>query len=101
MKIADNSVVTFHYELKDDQGNDMYVMYCGANAPKGITNNFGVVWVGEDGPTHHGVFDLTYLRMIPGMVVMAPADEDELAGSITHGDENQAGKEDVGQQTRS
>jgi 1-deoxy-D-xylulose-5-phosphate synthase len=34
--------------------------------------------VGEDGPTHHGVFDLTYLRMVPGMVVMAPADEDEL-----------------------
>jgi len=34
--------------------------------------------VGEDGPTHHGVFDLTYLRMIPGMVVMAPRDEDQL-----------------------
>jgi len=34
--------------------------------------------VGEDGPTHHGVFDLTFLRMVPGMVVMAPADEDEL-----------------------
>jgi 1-deoxy-D-xylulose-5-phosphate synthase len=34
--------------------------------------------VGEDGPTHHGVFDLTYLRMVPGMVVMAPADEQEL-----------------------
>ncbi len=34
--------------------------------------------VGADGPTHHGVFDLTYLRMIPGMVVMAPKDESEL-----------------------
>jgi 1-deoxy-D-xylulose-5-phosphate synthase len=34
--------------------------------------------VGEDGPTHHGVFDLTYLRMVPGMVVMAPRDEDQL-----------------------
>lgn len=34
--------------------------------------------VGEDGPTHHGVFDLTYLRMIPGLVIMAPADEQEL-----------------------
>ena len=34
--------------------------------------------VGEDGPTHHGVFDLTYLRMVPGMVVMAPRDENEL-----------------------
>jgi 1-deoxy-D-xylulose-5-phosphate synthase len=34
--------------------------------------------VGEDGPTHHGVFDFTYLRMVPGMVVMAPRDEDQL-----------------------
>jgi 1-deoxy-D-xylulose-5-phosphate synthase len=34
--------------------------------------------VGDDGPTHHGVFDLSYLRMIPGMVVMAPRDEAEL-----------------------
>ncbi|MDD3642075.1 MAG: 1-deoxy-D-xylulose-5-phosphate synthase [Candidatus Krumholzibacteria bacterium] len=34
--------------------------------------------VGEDGPTHHGTFDLSYLGMIPGMVVMAPADECEL-----------------------
>ncbi|MEO0080388.1 MAG: transketolase C-terminal domain-containing protein, partial [candidate division WOR-3 bacterium] len=34
--------------------------------------------VGEDGPTHHGNFDLTYLTMIPRMVVMAPSDEEEL-----------------------
>ena len=34
--------------------------------------------VGADGPTHHGVFDITYLRMIPGMVIMAPKDEAEL-----------------------
>ena len=34
--------------------------------------------VGEDGPTHHGVFDLSYLRQIPNMVVMAPKDENEL-----------------------
>lgn len=34
--------------------------------------------VGDDGPTHHGVFDLTFLRMIPNMVVMAPKDENEL-----------------------
>lgn len=34
--------------------------------------------VGEDGPTHHGVFDFAYLRHIPNMVVMAPKDEDEL-----------------------
>ncbi len=34
--------------------------------------------VGADGPTHHGSFDLTYLRLIPGMVLMAPKDESEL-----------------------
>ncbi len=34
--------------------------------------------VGDDGPTHHGVFDLAYLRIIPNFVVMAPKDEDEL-----------------------
>ncbi len=34
--------------------------------------------VGADGPTHHGVLDLGYLRMIQGMVVMAPKDEQEL-----------------------
>ena len=33
---------------------------------------------GSDGPTHHGVFDYSYLRMIPYMTVMAPADENEL-----------------------
>jgi 1-deoxy-D-xylulose-5-phosphate synthase len=34
--------------------------------------------VGEDGPTHHGMFDLSYLRSIPNMVLMAPKDENEL-----------------------
>jgi 1-deoxy-D-xylulose-5-phosphate synthase len=34
--------------------------------------------VGEDGPTHHGLFDLTYLRSLPNMTVMAPKDENEL-----------------------
>lgn len=34
--------------------------------------------VGEDGPTHHGLFDLCYLRSMPNMVVMAPKDENEL-----------------------
>jgi 1-deoxy-D-xylulose-5-phosphate synthase len=37
---------------------------------------------GPDGPSHHGVFDLTYLRMIPNMVVGAPADADELCAMI-------------------
>ncbi len=34
--------------------------------------------VGEDGPTHHGVFDLSYLRVVPELVIMAPKDEQEL-----------------------
>jgi len=34
--------------------------------------------VGADGPTHHGAFDLSYLRVFPELVVMAPKDEDEL-----------------------
>lgn len=34
--------------------------------------------VGEDGPTHHGVFDLSFLRHVPNMVLMAPKDENEL-----------------------
>jgi len=34
---------------------------------------------GDDGPTHHGVFDISYLRGIPEIVLMAPKDEDELA----------------------
>jgi 1-deoxy-D-xylulose-5-phosphate synthase len=34
---------------------------------------------GDDGPTHHGLFDIAYLRGVPEMVLMAPKDEDELA----------------------
>jgi len=34
--------------------------------------------VGEDGPTHHGVFDLAYLRTMPNMTVMAPSDKEDL-----------------------
>lgn len=34
--------------------------------------------VGEDGPTHHGVFDISYLRSMPNLTIMAPKDENEL-----------------------
>lgn len=34
--------------------------------------------VGEDGPTHHGVFDISFLRAIPNLIMAAPADENEL-----------------------
>lgn len=39
----------------------------------------------NDGATHHGLFDLAYLRCVPGVVVMAPADEDELADMMATG----------------
>jgi 1-deoxy-D-xylulose-5-phosphate synthase len=46
--------------------------------------------VGEDGPTHHGILDLSYLGQIPNMVVMAPKDENELrhmlATAVAYGD---------------
>jgi 1-deoxy-D-xylulose-5-phosphate synthase len=45
--------------------------------------------VGDDGPTHHGMFDLSYLRCIPNAVIMAPRDEAELRAmlftALSHG----------------
>jgi len=38
--------------------------------------------VGQDGPTHHGTFDLSYLRMIPNMTIMAPRSEEELRDAL-------------------
>lgn len=38
--------------------------------------------VGNDGPTHHGVFDLAYTRMVPNMRVLAPSNEAELACAL-------------------
>ncbi len=38
--------------------------------------------VGEDGPTHHGVFDIAFARSIPNLTIMAPADENELADML-------------------
>jgi 1-deoxy-D-xylulose-5-phosphate synthase len=37
---------------------------------------------GDDGPTHHGLFDIAYLRGIPEIVLMSPKDEDELADML-------------------
>jgi 1-deoxy-D-xylulose-5-phosphate synthase len=41
--------------------------------------------VGADGPTHHGCFDLAYLRLVPGMVVSAARDADQLADLLETG----------------
>lgn len=40
--------------------------------------------VGEDGPTHHGVFDVSFLRCVPDIQVMAPRDEIELDQMLTY-----------------
>ena len=40
-------------------------------------------FVGADGPTHQGLFDLAYLSCVPNMVIMAPSDEAELARMMT------------------
>ncbi len=37
---------------------------------------------GDDGPTHHGLFDISYLRGVPNLVLMAPSNEDELADML-------------------
>ncbi len=41
--------------------------------------------VGQDGPTHHGVYDLSFFRHIPNMVLMAPKDENELRQMLYSG----------------
>lgn len=38
--------------------------------------------VGDDGPTHHGIFDISYLRMVPNMRILVPSDEAELAHAV-------------------
>ena len=42
--------------------------------------------VGDDGPTHHGVFDIAYLRCLPNIVLMAPRDEAMLVAHAAHRD---------------
>ena len=41
--------------------------------------------VGEDGPTHHGAYDLSYLRCIPNLVIMTPSDEQECRSLLSTG----------------
>ncbi|MBP5200563.1 MAG: 1-deoxy-D-xylulose-5-phosphate synthase [Schwartzia sp.] len=50
---------------------------CLQNLPVTLCLDRGGI-VGEDGPTHHGAFDLSYLRTMPGMTIFVPKDEDEL-----------------------
>ena len=48
-------------------------------------------FVGADGPTHHGLYDLTYLRMIPNMTLMVPRDGEELRGMMELAYNNESG----------
>ena len=50
---------------------------CLQNLPVVLALDRGGI-VGADGPTHHGLFDFSFLRHIPNMIVMAPKDENEL-----------------------
>ncbi len=50
---------------------------CLQNLPVVIAMDRGGL-VGDDGPTHHGVFDLSFMRHLPNLIFMAPKDENEL-----------------------
>lgn len=50
---------------------------CIPNLPVTLAIDRGGV-VGDDGPTHHGVFDISFLRFVPNLTYMAPKDENEL-----------------------
>lgn len=54
---------------------------CLQNLPVRLMIDRGGI-VGDDGPTHHGVFDLTFLRAVPNLVLMAPKDENELTRMV-------------------
>lgn len=64
---------TFYQRAYDQVLHD--VCLPGANVVMCI-DRAGVV--GDDGPTHHGVFDMTFMRVIPNLTFMAPKDENEL-----------------------
>lgn len=90
--IAEQHAVTFAAGLALEGLRPFFVVYssfmqraldqlihdvCLPNLPVTIAlDRSGVV--GADGPTHHGVFDLSFLRFIPNLTVMAPKDENEL-----------------------
>jgi len=58
--------------IMDAALQDLHIVFC--------IDRAGLV--GEDGPTHHGVFDLSYLRAVPNLAIMAPADEAELVNML-------------------
>ena len=78
-------VVTI-YSTFMQRGYDQIVHDVCQHRPQGLPVTFALDrggLVGEDGATHQGVFDFTYLRGIPNMVVMAPKDENELRSMLS------------------
>jgi len=68
---------TFYQRAYDQVLHDI----CLQNAPVVLAvDRAGVV--GEDGPTHHGIFDISFFRAIPNLTIMAPKDENELRHMI-------------------
>lgn len=94
--IAEEHAVTFAAGLAKEGAKPMVTMYstflqraydqilhdvCLQKLPvKFMIDRGGIV--GDDGPTHQGVFDLSYLRSMPNMVIMAPKDDNELRNMI-------------------
>ena len=77
-------VVTI-YSTFMQRGYDQIVHDVCQHRPQGLPVTFALDrggLVGEDGATHQGVFDFTYLRGIPNMTVMAPKDENELRSML-------------------
>lgn len=64
---------TFLQRAYDQIAHDVCLM----KAPVTLALDRGGI-VGQDGPTHHGLYDIAYLTALPGLVVMAPKDENEL-----------------------
>jgi 1-deoxy-D-xylulose-5-phosphate synthase len=59
---------TYDQILHDVALDHLHVVFC--------IDRAGIV--GDDGPTHHGIFDLSFVRSIPGAIIMAPSDGNEL-----------------------
>ncbi len=73
------------YSTFMQRGYDQIIHDVCQHRPEGLPVTFALDrggLVGEDGATHQGVMDLTYLRSIPNMVVMAPKDEGELRSML-------------------
>lgn len=69
----------FDYIIEDVALQDLHVVFC--------VDRAGLV--GADGETHHGVFDLSYLGMVPGMTILAPADGNQLREMMEFADDMQ------------